>query len=67
MVIGMFDSWGVSDWLILVIDLIAIAIIVRFLSWKIKHKLAEVEQRQQFSIDKRKKKREMLLSGTQEE
>jgi heme exporter protein D len=39
-------SWTVSDWLILVIDVVAIAVVVVFLKRKIQHKLKEVEARQ---------------------
>jgi len=43
-----------SDWIILFVDIIAIVIVIRFLSWKVRHKLDEVEQRQRFEIRQRK-------------
>lgn len=63
----MFENWGILEWFILLINFVAIVIVVRFLSWKIRSKLAEVEQRQQFSIQKRIKNREKSLASTQEE
>ncbi len=42
----MFDEWTVSTWLILLVDIVAIAIVVMFLKRKIQHKLHEVEARQ---------------------
>ena len=42
----MIVEWIRSNALILVIDLVGLYIVVRFLSWKIRHKLEEVEQRQ---------------------
>ena len=50
----MFSEWSVGDWIILLVDILALYIIVRFLSWKVKHKLEEVEQRQQFETRRRK-------------
>jgi len=46
----MLFGWSMSDWIILVVDVVAVVLIFRFLSWKIKHKLEEVEQRQKFSL-----------------
>lgn len=40
------SAWTATDWLILVIDVAAIAIVVIFLKRKIQHKLKEVEARQ---------------------
>ena len=37
----MFDNWTYLEWLILAIDVLAIIIVVRFLSNKIKKKLHE--------------------------
>lgn len=42
----MFDEWTASTWLILLVDIVAIAIVVVFLKRKIQHKLHEVEARQ---------------------
>ena len=50
----MISQWSAGDWIILVVDIIALYIIVRFLSWKVKHKLEEVEQRQKFETRQRK-------------
>lgn len=44
----MFDSWTASTWLILIIDIVAIVIVVKFLKAKIQHKLKEVEARQAY-------------------
>jgi hypothetical protein len=63
----MFENWGMLEWFILFINIVAIAIVVRFLTWKVRSKLAEVEQRQQFSIQKRIKNREKALASTQDE
>ena len=48
----MFDNWGYVEWLILVIDIVAIVIVVRFLRNKIKSKLHEVELRQNLQTRK---------------
>lgn len=50
----MISDWSIGDWIILLVDILAIYIIVRFLSWKVKHKLEEVEQRQKFETRLRK-------------
>lgn len=42
----MFDSWTASTWLILLVDIVALIIVVKFLKAKIQHKLKEVEARQ---------------------
>ena len=52
----MFENWTYVEWLILVIDIVAIVIVVRFLSNKIKKKLREVELRQNFQT---RRKREL--------
>ena len=44
----MFENWTYVEWLILVVDIVAIVIVVRFLRNKIKKKLREVELRQNF-------------------
>jgi len=38
-------DWTLSDWLILVVDVLAVIIIATFLKRKIQHKLREVAQR----------------------
>ena len=50
----MISEWTAGDWIILIVDILALYIIVRFLSWKVKHKLEEVEQRQKFETRQRK-------------
>ena len=50
----MISEWDAGDWIILIVDILALYIIVRFLSWKVKHKLEEVEQRQKFETRQRK-------------
>ena len=39
-------DWTLSDWLILVVDVLAVIVIATFLKRKIQHKLREVEARQ---------------------
>ena len=52
--IAMFENWGMTEWFILVIDIIAVIIVVRFLRNKISKKLKEVELRQDFQTRKRR-------------
>ena len=49
---GFFDVvWmGIKRLIILIVDVVAVVLIVRFLSWKIKHKLEEVELRQKHAL-----------------
>ena len=47
----MFDNWTYVEWLILVIDILAVVIVVRFLRNKIKKKLQEVELHQTTKLD----------------
>ena len=63
----MFSEWSFGDWIILIIDILALYIIVRFLSWKVKHKLEEVEQRQKFETRQRKLNRTNMTLDTEEE
>ena len=51
----MFDDWGLIEWLILVIDILAVAIVVWLLTKKVKGKLAEVEARHAFETQRRNK------------
>tara|TARA_B100000459_G_scaffold66364_1_gene36595 strand:- start:23 stop:229 length:207 start_codon:yes stop_codon:yes gene_type:complete len=53
----MLFGWGLSDWIILIVDVVAVVLIVRFLSWKIKHKLEEVELRQKHALHQKKNQR----------
>ncbi len=57
----MFDNWGYVEWLILVIDIVAIVIVVRFLRNKIKSNLNEVELRQNLQT---RKSRELAKQRT---
>lgn len=50
----MLFNWEFSDWIVFFVDIVALVIIVRFLSWKVNHKLNEVEQRQRFETRQRK-------------
>ena len=63
----MFDNWGAAEWVILVVDLIAIVIVVRFLSSKVKSKLAEVEERQNSSTSRRRETKKAQLKNTESE
>ena len=63
----MFDNWGAAEWVILVGDLIAIVIVVRFLSSKVKSKLAEVEERQNISTNRRREAKQAQLRDTESE
>ena len=63
----MFDNWGAAVWVILVVDLIAIVIVVRFLSSKVKSKLAEVEERQNTSTNRRREAKQAQLRDTESE
>tara|TARA_Y100000589_G_scaffold12968_1_gene10557 strand:- start:452 stop:640 length:189 start_codon:yes stop_codon:yes gene_type:complete len=62
-VIDMFDNWTYVEWLILIIDILAVVIVVRFLRNKIKKKLHEVELRQNYQT----KQRRQLSKQTSEE
>ena len=50
----MFDNWTYVEWLILIIDILAVVIVVRFLRNKIKKKLHEVELRQNYQTKQRR-------------
>ena len=52
--INMFENWGTTEWFILVVDIVAVIIVVRFLRNKIRRKLNEVEVRQSFQTRKRR-------------
>ena len=52
--ITMFENWGTAEWFILVVDIVAVIIVVRFLKNKIRRKLNEVEVRQGFQTRKRR-------------
>ena len=50
----MFSNWTYVEWMILIIDIVAVVIVVRFLRNKIKKKLDEVELRQNFQTRQRR-------------
>ncbi|HII58826.1 MAG TPA: hypothetical protein HA328_07735 [Candidatus Poseidoniaceae archaeon] len=50
----MFENWGMTEWFILIVDIVAVIIVVRFLKNKIRRKLNEVELRQSFQTRKRR-------------
>lgn len=50
----MFDEWGLTDWAIVILDVIAVVIVVLFLKKKIQSKLKEVELRQDFHLQQKK-------------
>ena len=52
--IVMFENWGATEWFILVVDIFAVIIVVRFLRNKIRKKLNEVELRQSFQTRQRR-------------
>ena len=52
--IAMFENWGMTEWFILVVDIVAVIIVVRFLRNKISRMLNEVELRQGFQTRKRR-------------
>lgn len=42
----LFETWGRTEWVLLVVNVIAVYIVVRFLKSRVKLKLREVEARQ---------------------
>ena len=63
----MFDNWGYVEWLILVVDIVAIVIVVWFLRNKIKSKLHEVELRQNLQTRKRRELAKQRTTTTDDE
>tara|TARA_B110000459_G_scaffold201621_1_gene252737 strand:- start:999 stop:1190 length:192 start_codon:yes stop_codon:yes gene_type:complete len=63
----MIFNWQASDWIIFFVDIIAVLIVIRFLSWKVNHKLEEVEQRQKFERRQRKVNRSNQSLTSEEE
>ena len=63
----MFDNWGYVEWLILVVDIVAIVIVVRFLRNKIKRKLHEVELRQNHQTRQRREQAKQRSKSLDEE
>ena len=46
----LFEEWGSTEWLLLLVNAIAMYIVVRFLQRKIQRKLNEVEARQRHHL-----------------
>jgi len=44
--IVLFETWGRTEWVLLVVNTVAVYIVVVFLKRKVQHKLREVEARQ---------------------
>ena len=63
----MIFNWHASDCIIFFVDIIAVLIVIRFLSWKVNHKLEEVEQRQKFERRQRKVNRSNQSLSSEEE
>ena len=59
----MFENWTYVEWLILVVDIVAIMIVVRFLRNKIKKKLREVELRQNFQTRRKREQAQQDLTA----
>ena len=59
----MFENWTYVEWLILVVDIVAIVIVVRFLRNKIKKKLREVELRQNFQTRRKREQAQQDLTA----
>ncbi len=63
----MFDNWTYLEWLILVIDGLAVILVVRFLSSKVKKKLHEVELRQNHQTRQRREQAKQRSKSLDEE
>ena len=63
----MFSNWTYVEWLILIIDIVAVVIVVRFLRNKIKKKLDEVELRQNFQTRQRREQAKQDIRQSSEE
>jgi len=59
----MFENWTYVEWLILVVDIVAIVIVVRFLRNKIKKKLREVERRQNYQTRRKREQAQQDLTA----
>lgn len=53
----LFETWGRTEWVLLVVNIIAMYIVVRFLKSRIELKLREVEARQAHERLMRKRER----------
>ncbi len=60
-------DWTLSDWLILVVDVLAIVVVATFLKRKIQHKLREVEARQAHERLMKKNAKSSASSETRQE
>tara|TARA_B100000925_G_C21631024_1_gene313032 strand:+ start:300 stop:500 length:201 start_codon:yes stop_codon:yes gene_type:complete len=60
----MFGDWIADNWLILVVDVVAVVIVVMFLKSRIKLKLKEVEARQAHERLMRKRARKDEAEST---
>jgi hypothetical protein len=54
----LFDTWGRTEWVLLVVNAIAVYIVVRFLKSRVELKLREVEARQAHERLMRKRERD---------
>ena len=63
----MFDNWGFGEWLILLVDIVAVIIVVKFLKNKIKNKLHEVEIRQKNSTSRKRERFQKEIKPPSEE
>ena len=50
----MIGEWGLTDWAIVILDVIAIVIVILFLRKKIQSKLKEVEENRKKKVGKLK-------------
>ncbi|MDP6188594.1 MAG: hypothetical protein QF699_04645 [Candidatus Poseidoniaceae archaeon] len=50
----LFEEWGRTEWLLLLVNTVAVYIVVRFLQRKIQRKLNEVEARQQHHLHQKR-------------
>lgn len=58
----MFEQWGIEEWIMLPLLLVAVVIIIWFLRRKILRKFEEIELRQQFEA-RRKRQQRLLLES----
>ena len=63
----LFEEWGRTEWLLLLVNAIAVYIVVRFLRAKIHHKLHEVEARQAHERLMRKRARNEKSNASDQE
>jgi hypothetical protein len=63
----LFEEWGRTEWLLLVVNTFAMYIVVRFLQRKIQRKLNEVEARQRHHLHQRRTEDEGGSKGPSED